>query len=236
MNYAIIAAGEGSRLAQEGITEPKPLVRLNGVPLLDRLINIFLNNNAEAINIIVNRENIQVQKHIQNLELPVPLNLVIKSTPSSLHSFYELSSFLQNKPFVLTTVDTVFDEQEFKSYIEAFESNDNVDGLMGVTTFIDDEKPLYVNIEENKIIAFTDTPEGNDLTVSGGIYGLHPTIFPSLNKAMDKGVNRMRNFQRMLVEDGLALQPFLFKKVMDIDHASDIKKAEEFLQKINDKN
>ncbi|MDR3057375.1 MAG: NDP-sugar synthase, partial [Prevotella sp.] len=26
MNYAIIAAGEGSRLAQEGVTLPKPLV------------------------------------------------------------------------------------------------------------------------------------------------------------------------------------------------------------------
>ena len=31
MDYAIIAAGEGSRLAQEGVKWPKPLVRLNGV-------------------------------------------------------------------------------------------------------------------------------------------------------------------------------------------------------------
>lgn len=28
MKFAIIAAGDGSRLAQEGITEPKPLVRV----------------------------------------------------------------------------------------------------------------------------------------------------------------------------------------------------------------
>ena len=30
MNYAIIAAGEGSRLMQEGVAQPKPLVELNG--------------------------------------------------------------------------------------------------------------------------------------------------------------------------------------------------------------
>ena len=42
MDYAIIAAGEGSRLAQEGIKWPKPLVRLNGTALIDRLIDIFL--------------------------------------------------------------------------------------------------------------------------------------------------------------------------------------------------
>lgn len=57
MDYAIIAAGEGSRLAQEGVKWPKPLVRLNGVALIDRLIDVFLKNNATSISIIVNEEN-----------------------------------------------------------------------------------------------------------------------------------------------------------------------------------
>ena len=42
MNYAIIAAGEGSRLVQEGVTLPKPLVKLNGVEMIRRLIDIML--------------------------------------------------------------------------------------------------------------------------------------------------------------------------------------------------
>ena len=54
MHYAIIAAGEGSRLAQEGIALPKPLVRLCGEPMIERLINIFLRCNAQSISIIVN--------------------------------------------------------------------------------------------------------------------------------------------------------------------------------------
>ena len=56
MNYAIIAAGEGSRLVQEGVKKPKPLVKLNGVEMVGRLIEIFLKNNAKSINIIVNEE------------------------------------------------------------------------------------------------------------------------------------------------------------------------------------
>ena len=72
MDYAIIAAGEGSRLAQEGIKWPKPLVRLNGIPLIDRLINIFLKNNASSIRIIVNEEMTEVHEHLKRLELPVP--------------------------------------------------------------------------------------------------------------------------------------------------------------------
>lgn len=55
MKFAIIAAGEGSRLSQEGVELPKPLVRLNGEAMIDRLIRIFNENGAEEICIIVNR-------------------------------------------------------------------------------------------------------------------------------------------------------------------------------------
>ena len=91
MNYAIIAAGEGSRLAQEGVAKPKPLVELSGEPMIDRLISIFLRCNAESISIIVNEYMTEVREYLESLKLPVPLNLVVKTTPSSMHSFYELS-------------------------------------------------------------------------------------------------------------------------------------------------
>lgn len=44
MKFAIISAGEGSRLSQEGVALPKPLVQLNGVAMIDRLIQIFVRN------------------------------------------------------------------------------------------------------------------------------------------------------------------------------------------------
>lgn len=43
-----------------------------------------------------------------------------------------------------------------------------------------------------------------------------------------KGMSRMRNFQRQLVADGLKLKLILYK-ILDVDHASDIVKAENFL-------
>ena len=52
MRYAIIAAGEGSRLAAEGIAEPKPLVKVGGEALIDRMIRVFMDNDAEEIFVI----------------------------------------------------------------------------------------------------------------------------------------------------------------------------------------
>ena len=69
MDYAIIAAGEGSRLVQEGVKWLKPLVQLNGTALIDRLINVFLKNDASSISIIVNEEMTEVQEHLRKLEL-----------------------------------------------------------------------------------------------------------------------------------------------------------------------
>jgi hypothetical protein len=40
----------------------------------------------------------------------------------------------------------------------------------------------------------------------------------------------MRNFQRQMVCDGLKLQAYRFSKILDVDHAADIKKAEDFLR------
>ena len=54
MKFAILAAGEGSRLAQEGVELPKPLVKVNGEAMIDRLIRIFNDCGAEDIYIITN--------------------------------------------------------------------------------------------------------------------------------------------------------------------------------------
>lgn len=230
MDYAIIAAGEGSRLAQEGVKWPKPLVRLNGVPLIDRLIDVFLQNNATSINIIVNEEMKEVQEHLKDLRLPVPFRLHIKSTPSSMHSFFELKDYLEDERFCLTTVDTIFKEDEFKEYIRTFRKDEDVDGLMAVTDYIDDEKPLYVNTDQNlHIKSFSDTAEPDSRYISGGIYCLKRTALKVLENAMGKGMSRMRNYQRLLIEDGLMLKAYPFSKIVDVDHAEDIAKAERFL-------
>ena len=54
MRFAVIAAGEGSRLAQEGVEQPKPLVPVCGKPMIERLLDIFVDCGATEIVVIVN--------------------------------------------------------------------------------------------------------------------------------------------------------------------------------------
>jgi NDP-sugar pyrophosphorylase family protein len=232
MRYAVIAAGEGSRLAQEGMTTPKPLVKIGGECMVDRLVRIFVAAGSKEVCVVCNPSSEAYIKSRQ--EAGAPLRSIVRTTPSSMHSMYELMPMLEgDEPFVLTTVDTVFRESEFQDYVAAFEKMVAVgeaDGLMGVTTYIDDEKPLYVATDDDlNIRAFLDADE-NPRYVSGGIYGLTPCALATLRRCVDRGESRMRNFQRALLTDGLQLKAFPFTKVIDVDHAGDIAKAEALLR------
>lgn len=240
MNFGIIAAGEGSRLVQEGVAFPKPLVPLNGEPMIGRLVRIFQENGAGRISIIVNEQMTEVREFVENLrkEISIPVDLVVKTTPSSMHSFYELGKLLKGHGrFIVTTVDTIFREPDFSGYVKAYsDAAADVDGMMAVTSFVDDEKPLYVETDaEMNITAFLDKSaavgEKKDMRVfvSGGIYGLGDKAVDVLDDCLKNGVSRMRNYQRALVSAGLRLKACDMGKIIDVDHAGDIAKAEQFL-------
>lgn len=235
MKYAIIAAGEGSRLSNEGIALPKPLVPLCGQPMIERLLRLFLKQNAEEVVIVVNDLNLEPQQYLRRLmqQHPTwPLRLVVATPPSSMHSFAALAPYLAEGPFVLTTVDTIFLEADFSRYIAAFQEAlaEGKDGVMAVTDYIDDEKPLYISTDEQeRILGFHDERTANCHFISGGIYGLTPRALPTLQRCLREGQSRMRNFQRALIADGLWLTAHRFSKILDVDHASDLEKAEAFL-------
>ena len=235
MKYAVIAAGEGSRLTEEGIRTPKPLIEVNSERLVDRLLRIFEAQGASEVAVICNEQMTEVRNHLLAVQQTcrLPLRLVVKSTPSSMHSMWELSPWLDNGSFVLTTVDTIFREDEFDAFVQTFTGllgTGEVDGLMGVTDYIDDEKPLYVSTDDNLwITAFLDQCD-HPRYVSGGIYALTPRSLYTLRQCVARGEQRMRNFQRALLCDGLRLKAWPFSMVLDVDHASDIQKAEAFFQ------
>lgn len=246
MHYAIIAAGEGSRLRKEGVLLPKPLVPVAGQPMIDRLMDIMRRCGAESISVICNREMTQVQEHLMSYRENHPclkLNLVVESTPSSMHSLALLAEVIPAGRVCVTTVDTIFQEKEFAAYIQAFEHSQG--GLFAVTPFIDDEKPLWVACSKEaqetigghvcpRIEGFFDREDEmpDDLWhfVSGGIYGLETEVaWPVLRRCLDEGQSRMRNYQRALVRAGVHLSAYVFGKIADIDHAEDLRKADFWL-------
>ena len=181
-----------------------------------------------------------MQTHLQAIQQkglngePIALKIVIRSTPSSMHSLAEMRPLLENAPFCLTTVDAIFEEDAFMTYVQGVKKalQQGVDAYMGVTKFVDDEKPLFVETDESmRVLGFHDEDSVHYKYVSAGIYGLHPHIFDILQRCIQRGEQRMRNFQRALIAEQCTVMAHDMGQVFDIDHLSDVAKAEAFLRK-----
>lgn len=232
MDYAIIAAGQGSRLGGVGEDRlPKPLVGLGGKAMIERLVGILDSTGAGRISVITNPAMPEVAALLRSLSLSASLQVTEKATGGSMESFSALAPMLDaTKPFCLLTVDTVFRPEEFAQFIADFEADEEADGYMAVTTYVADEKPLYIAATpEGDITGFLDHPVPGVRYVSGGIYALRPEALSILADCAESGVSRMRDFQRALVAAGMRLKAWQFTKIIDVDRPADIADAEAFL-------
>ncbi|MCH5239112.1 MAG: NDP-sugar synthase [Muribaculaceae bacterium] len=256
LDFGIIAAGDGKRIKEEGSLLPKPLVEIEGRPMIFRLIDLMVENGAKTVNVVVNENMTQVIEALEkyNSESSCRINFSPIKTPSSLYSFYRLVNLMKpTGKFVVSTVDAVCKTDEFKKFIECFrELPHGIDGLMGVTTYVNDEKALYIETEgRHRIVSFLDKPFEGVKYVSAGIYGLQTSAFPVLQECVREfqnidnsnsnllngnilhpykpGYPRMRDFQRKLLEKGLNLDAFPMGRVVDVDHLEDIKDANSLL-------
>ena len=226
MRFGIISAGKGNRLVAEGYGQPKPLVSVNGVPMIERLARIMMRCGADRIAVIVNADNRETVDFVTRLSRELPIDLTVKSTPSPMHSLMELAPYLGNDRFCVTTVDTVFSESRFRAMMDEF-ARTPYDGMMGVTSFVDDEKPLYVDVDGEMMIQGFLDEMGVSRFVSAGIYALKTSAFDLLKECLESGQDRMRYFQRQLLKSGLRLKAFDMGQVVDVDHISDVAKAQQ---------
>ena len=238
MKYVILAAGLGSRFAKNGEKKPKPLVEIDGQPMIGRLIDILMKHGGEQINIVANSRMPELVEYLEGLKAkgyPLVVRPIISD--NSYYSLTEAAEGIDGR-FIAMTVDTIFPQKEFAEYVRLSEVADDDSVLMGLTRFIDDESPLYARLgADGNVIDYRygGEPFAECAIVSAGLYALS-------DKAMKTGAARegypesLSDFQRILAaETDIKVVPFEFSKAMDVDCLHDQKVAEEFLKEIAEK-
>jgi NDP-sugar pyrophosphorylase family protein len=231
MKVGIIAAGEGSRLKKDGVFTPKPLVKVSGIPILERLLLQYHSIGISAAYCIINQQSIAVREYIDLQKLPIPVHFHVKTTPSSMHSLFELGQYLRADHFLLSTVDSVFDTAELADFMESARRRE-VDGLLAVTQPSEDDNPLWVELNDSDQIVAFRKPSAGERLITGGLYFFSPRIFDVQSEAIGLGISRLRNFLNLLLQKEYILKTHRFKRIVDLDHAADIRLADEFIHKL----
>jgi len=224
----IIAAGLGERLVARGIAKPKPLIEIAGRPLIARTIDALCGAGATRIACIVNAETDRVRAFLDTTTWPVPLDIVQRTTASSAESFLALRPFLEREPFLLTTVDTICDPTALAALAARGRALTPYASVLGVTTTVDDEKPLWAEVDDaTRIRSLGDARRARHVTA--GVYFLQPLVYSLANEALPRVFTAFRAILGAVLERGHPLYGFDIGPCIDVDRPEDIVAAEHLL-------
>lgn len=217
----IIAAGEGSRLRQGGFAMPKPMVPVAGVPLIESTIRNLRAARVGPLAIIVNEQERACADWIRARFPDLALELIVKTTQSSLESFGEVVRRHPGGRMLVTTVDAWCVESDFVRFVEAAAGRPLDATVLAVTPLIADEKPLRVAMAADGRITEIGGAVGD--LVTAGMYLVPESVRTAPPPA---GLGRLRDFLRWLARSDAPLFGEVIEQVVDVDRAADVALAE----------
>lgn len=233
IHAAILAAGRGERLRRCTDDLPKPLVTIDGEPLLVRQARALMRAGAEDVVAVINSETGGLID-ARRLELPPGLQLVVRDTANSMETLFELSRYMARGIFVAATVDSVMPQVEIARFwrcataqMQAVGGAPVNIGALGVTEWRGDERPLFVRLgHDDRIAAFG--VESSEF-VTAGVYCFSTAIFDYQARARETGMSALRQFLTGLCEWGMRLSAVRLDDVIDIDTSEDLETARRML-------
>jgi NDP-sugar pyrophosphorylase family protein len=219
----IIAAGEGSRLREGGWPMAKPLVPIQGVPLIEHVLGNLLAAGVERIAVIFNAQEEDCARFVRSRFPEADIEILVKTTASSFESYKEICAMLARGPALVSTVDAWCSRQAFLEFARRAAEAPEDATVLAVTPFVADEKPLRVTLGgEGRVIAIGG--ETGD-AVTAGIY-LFPEPVRSLRAP--EALGRLREYLGWLVERGGPVLGIPIETVVDVDRPEDVRLAEAF--------
>jgi NDP-sugar pyrophosphorylase family protein len=216
----IIAAGEGSRLRASGFPMPKPLVPVAGVPLIEWVIGNFLAAGITSLVIIVNEEARACRDWIHSRFPDLEAEVIVKTTQSSLESFFEVTRRLGSDRAVVSTVDAWCRPADFERFVHAALRRPADTSVLAVTPLVADERPLWVRVDASGRVQELGGPDGTHVTA--GMYVLSERA----RAVAPPPLGRLRDFLQWLLDQGEPIYAETIERVIDVDHASDVALAE----------
>ncbi|MEP6698166.1 MAG: NDP-sugar synthase [Verrucomicrobiota bacterium] len=231
MKAGVIAAGRGERLCAPS----KPLVKIGGRTLIERVLASIGETGASEVAIIINENSLAVRAHVEALPWPFALHWIIETTASSMHSFLRVVETLaadgSDGPFLISTVDTIASPQAFARFMRQAQPCEQAAVVLALTTPRDDEKPLLVRCApgDSRIIAIGEAAAPSDFATAG-IYLVRPSILNEAEPARRDGVDALRVFLARLLDRHYHIAGIPIAEAIDVDRPADVQAAENFLR------
>ena len=196
MKAVIFAGGLGTRLSEETVLKPKPMVEIGGKPILWHIMKIyshygiydfiiclgykgyiikeyFLNYSVHNSNLTINLRGGDVRVHQQNTE---PWNITLIDTGDTTQTGGRLKrvrEYLDEEIFCLTYGDGVGNID-----IKALLDYHRQQGAIATVTAVQAPSRFgSITLENNHVLSFEEKPSGEKSWINGGFFVLSRGVF-----------------------------------------------------------
>jgi NDP-sugar pyrophosphorylase family protein len=234
LRAGVLAAGRGERLRSPA-NHLKPLVRVDGRTLIERVLTSMADAGATEVVVIINEDSVAVRDHVTTSNWPFALRWIVETTPSSMHSFLRLVETLaadgDDGPFLLSTVDTVANPQTYAQFMTEARRHKDAAVILALTAPGSDEKPLLVRCAPgNSRVLALGPAAAPSAHATAGVYAIRASVLREAEAARREGINALRIFLGRLLERGYHLAGIPIAQSIDVDRPEDVRTAEEFLR------
>ena len=175
MKVVILAGGYGSRLSEYTKTIPKPMVKVLGVPIIQRIIDYYISFGHYEFYIALGYKGQEIKKYFtkkKNLK-KIKINLIEtgKNTMTG-GRLKRLKSFIGKETFLLTYGDAVTD-LDINQVIKFHKEHGK---MITVTAVRPPARFGELIIKENLVSDFKEKPQISEGWVNGGYFVCNPEV------------------------------------------------------------
>jgi D,D-heptose 1,7-bisphosphate phosphatase len=166
IDLVILAGGRGKRLGAITSKTPKPLIKVNGIPFIQHLINFYSKFNFENIYIIAGYKGELIKKKFHNkiFNLIKVTCCIEKKRKDTGGALFEVKNKIKND-FILVNGDS-FINVNLQLFFNKKKINYNYIFLNNNTTYKENKKLINLDINKKKIVFFNK----NSKLMNSGIY------------------------------------------------------------------
>lgn len=196
MKVVLLAGGFGTRISEETITKPKPMVEIGGKPILWHIMKIYSSHGFNEFVICLGYKGYYIKEYFANYFLhQSDVTFHMQENKVEIHNSQaepwqvtlvdtgfetmtggrvrKVKEYLNNDPFLLTYGDGVADIniKELVDYHKAHKK------LLTVTAVQPSGRFGALDISENQeVITFLEKPKGDGAWINGGFFVCEPGV------------------------------------------------------------
>lgn len=175
MKTVILCGGYGTRLSQETLIKPKPMVRVGKLPIIQHIIDIYKSHNFNEFILALGYKKNYIKKYFKNKNKNKNINLVYTGKDTMTGGrLLRLKKYLKNEETFMLTYGDGVSSVDIKKLIKFHLKHKKIATLTAVRPPV---RFGEIKINKNKIKSFREKPQVTSGWINGGFFVFNKKIF-----------------------------------------------------------